>query len=283
VELPERDQIDHAPGRAQGWTDVDADVRAWVDAIVDTLHEVDGLLGVYLHGSLAMGSFFRPKSDLDLLVVVRTSLEAGRRPELAQALLRLFDDRPIVGGLEVSVVLRRSVAVFEHPAPYELHFSEAWADEVRAGGCGPSGTDPDLAAHCAVLRSRGIALAGPPPQTVFGEVPRDAYLDAILDDLRWILDVGIVTSPYYGVLNICRCAQVLLGDAELPPSKDEAAVWALAQLPEQHAGTIADALACYRSAAAVPADQRRHHGHRWDEPPLLDLAAWARHRLLGSS
>ena len=183
---------------------------------------------------------------------MRSSLEAGRRPELARELLRLFDERPIIGGLEVSVVLRRSVEVFEHPAPYELHFSEAWADDVRAGGSGPSGTDPDLAAHCTVVRSRGIALAGPPPETVFGEVPRAAYLEAILDDLRWIVQGGIVTSPYDGALNICRCAQVLLGDAVVPPSKDEAAAWALAHLPDRHGGTIAEALACYRAAAAVP-------------------------------
>ena len=62
VELPARDQIDHAAGRAQGWADADADVRAWVDTIVHTLHGVDDLVGVYLHGSLAMSSFSGPRA-----------------------------------------------------------------------------------------------------------------------------------------------------------------------------------------------------------------------------
>ena len=149
----------------------------------------------------------------------------------------------------------------------------------EAGGRGPTGVDPDLAIACTFARRRGIALAGPVPAAVFGDVPRTAYLDAIFDDLHWILAGGIVQSPYYGVLNVCRSAFVLLGDADVPPSKEEGATWGLTHLPAQHHAVIGQALACYRSAATIDDAQRRHHGHTWDDEALLRFAAWARNAL----
>ena len=277
--LPPRDSVDHTSGRPQHWTDVDDDIRDWTAAIVDVVGRIHGVAGVYVHGSLAMGGFYRPKSDLDLLAVTDAPLAEDRRRALALEMLGLFDRRPIIGGVELSIVLRQTVESIRNPAPYEFHFSAPWADSVRRGGSGPSGTDLDLAAHCAVARARGIAVAGPAPNEVFGEVPRRAYLEAVFDDLHWIVDGGILESPFYGALNICRSALVLLGDANTPPSKDEGGRWALEHLPAQHHPVIADALECYRSAATIPVEQRRHHGHRWDEQPLLEIAAWARQAL----
>ncbi len=276
MHLPSRESVDHTAGRSQRWHDVDDDIGDWVDLVVERLLRLDDVVGVYLHGSLAMGGFRRPKSDVDLLVVVESAMGDEVRSSLAADMLSLFDRRPIVGGLELSVMARHTLEPFRHPAPYEFHFGENWADDVRGGGSGPRGTDPDLAAHCTVTRSRGVALAGPAPSEVIGEVPRWAYLDAVLDDLRWILDGGIVESPFYGVLNICRSALVLLDDPGVPPTKEEGALWALGHVPAEHRGVIEEALGCYRSAAEIPAELRRQHGHRWDEQPLLDLADWAR-------
>lgn len=279
VTLPPRESIDHTPGGPQRWPDVDGDINEWTTDIIERLGQLPGLVGVYLHGSLAMGGFYRPKSDLDLLVVADSPLADDHRLALATDMLRLFDRRPIVGGVELSVMLRDDVEVFEHPAPYEFHFGEEWADNVRRGGSGPRGTDPDLAAHCTVVQSRGVALVGPPPDVLFAAVPRWAYLDAVLDDLRWILDGGILESPFYGVLNICRSALVLLDEPDVPPSKEEGARWAHQHLPDAHHGVIADALSCYRSMAPISADRRRFHGHRWDERGLLNLVDWARRTL----
>ena len=279
VTLPPRELVDHTPGRPQRWPDVDRDIKEWSDEIVARLGVLRDLVGVYLHGSLAMGGFYRPKSDLDLLVVIDTPLTDRHRRSLAIDMLGLFDERPIVGGLELSVMLRTYVETFQYPAPYEFHFGEEWADDIRRGGSGPRGTDPDLAAHCTVVRSRGLALVGPPPDELFAPVPTSAYLDAVLDDLRWILDGGILESPFYGVLNICRCAFVLLDEPDEPPSKEEGARWALEHLPGAHHDVVADVLSCYRSSAATSVDQRRFHGHRWDENALSDLVGWARRTL----
>ena len=273
--LPAREDVDHASGRPQHWTTADEDLRQWVADIVGRLGQIEGIVAVYLHGSLAMGSYFRPKSDVDLLVVAENALVEPQRRALAADLLELFERRPIIGGIELSVVRRRFLESFTHPMPYELHFSEKWAEDVRGGGSGPHGADPDLAAHCMMTRRRGLTLLGPTPTAVIGDVPHDAFLDAVMDDARWIVDGGIVESPFYGVLNLCRTLQLVLDDPELPPSKDESARWALDNLPAQHHPIVSAALECYRSHAQVPSDLRHLHGHRWEEEPLHDIAAYA--------
>ena len=155
-----RHSVDHTPARRQRWDDADADVRSWVGAVVADVERALGetVVAVFLHGSLAMGSYYRPKSDVDLLVVVDGGIADPVRRELAVRLLGRFEGRPTVGGLEVSVVQERDVAEFVHPLPYEAHFSERWADEIAHGGSGPRGRDTDLASHCAAARSRGVAL-----------------------------------------------------------------------------------------------------------------------------
>ena len=230
VTLPSRDEVDHSPGRPQHWSTVDVDVRDWIAGVVERLGQLDSLLAVFLHGSLATGSFFRPRSDVDLLAVVNDSLDPVTRRAVSIDLLDAFDHRPIVGGVEVSIVQRRSLDAFIHPLPYEFHFSESWADDVRSGGSGPRGVDVDLAAHCTMLRLRGIALVGPPPRSIIGEVPHDAYVAAVVDDARWIVQGGILESPFYGVLNLCRCLQLVLDTPDEPLSKHESARWALDNL-----------------------------------------------------
>ena len=69
------------PNVAQSWTECDEDVRAFVDSVVNVFRSElgDNLVCVYLHGSLAMGSYYRPKSDVDILGVVQALERAGYR------------------------------------------------------------------------------------------------------------------------------------------------------------------------------------------------------------
>jgi predicted nucleotidyltransferase len=277
VVLPPRDAIDHAPGNAQHWHGCDADVRGWVCRVVAEIEDVLGsaLCAVYLHGSLATGSYYRPKSDVDLLVVVDGSLSDRMRHELAVRLLAAFDARPTIGGLELSIVQRRDVAQFRHPLPYDFHFSEKWVHDMRQGGTGRRGADRDLAAHCTVTRARGIALRGAAPPAVLGPVSHDAFVDSIIDDFRWIADGGIHASPFYGVLNICRILHVVTDGPGEVLNKDQGGLWALEHLPEDHHAIITDALECYRSAADISVDQRQTHGHAWNHQSLTALSAFA--------
>ena len=107
-------------------------------------------------------------------------------------------------------------------------------------------------------------------------MPHDAFVDSIVDDLRWIVsEGGIHESPFYGVLNTCRVLQVLAEGPGDVLSKEAGALWALARLPEEHATIITHALDCYRSDAEVSADQLATHGLDWDHEALASLSAYA--------
>ena len=184
------------------------------------------LVGVYLHGSLALGGFDAARSDVDLLVVVRGPLDVRREP-----LLELFRERsgnPFP--LEVSVLRRDGLRPWRHPSPYELHFGES-------GIAGP-GADRDLAVHVTALRARGIVLAGAPIGDVFPEVPAEDFRDAVLADLDWALAHG---KHAYRVLNACRIVAWLETGAVL--SKSEGAEWAGPRLTAGERRIVAHALA----------------------------------------
>lgn len=137
--------------------------------------------------------------------------------------------------------------------------------------------DADLAAHCTVVRSRGLRLVGDDIGEVFGPVPTETYVDSIQEDLRWILDgENLPTSPFYGVLNTCRVLMVLKHGSEVVPSREEAALWALGWAPSERRTLIQRCLDCYRSSAPVSVLQRPTHGHGWDRSQLLSFRDWER-------
>ena len=221
------------------------------------------LTGVYLHGSLATGSYHRAKSDIDLLVVVRNPVDEDERRHFALLCVSLSDRRPTMGDIELSVILERHARNFRHPLPFELHYGSDHRPRILIGrqDYSQTGTDRDLAAHCMVVNMRGVRLDDAPIREVFGQVPFEDYLDSILDDLDWILeDDNVLESPHYGVLNICRVFQVLEQGEGAVPNKKEGAEWALDSLPSGHHSLITQALECYQSEAPVSEAERRTGG-----------------------
>lgn len=272
------------PNRAQSWHDCDTDIRQHVEEMVEVLRaELDpNLTGIYLHGSLAMGSFYRPKSDIDVLVVVRELLWPERRRAVAERLAALASTRPIIGFIELSVILATDARSVPAPMPYQVHYSEEWHDRIVAGEVdyAADGTDLDLIAHVTHLVQRGVTLHGAPHHEVFGTPPWSAYIEAVMADFRWLLeDEHVVETPYYAVLNICRTLQLLSETEQRVRSKDEGGEWGLSNLPREHHALIHLALAAYRSGAPVTV-QRSHFGTvEWDAEQLLAFRDYARSRL----
>lgn len=248
-------------------------LRTFLDRLTEDIAASlgDDLVAVILHGSLATKSFYPPKSDIDILVIAEDLSELQ-----SHALYRLFERhhaaRPYVGGLEASAIRRADARAPVHPVPFLVHFSEATTGPIPH----PDGrlpTDPDLAAHLTVARRRGVSLLGSPPAAIIGKVPRADYLAAVHTDIEWILEgENILTTPVYGVLNLCRWAMMEASSEPIVPSKEEAALWALAHLPEPHRAIVGRALAAYR-ASERPADAaaRRIAGGPWDRDALLGL------------
>jgi streptomycin 3"-adenylyltransferase len=232
----------------------------FLSAFVRSFHETLGekLTGVYLHGSLAMGCFNPISSDIDILVVVRDKLSVEEKKDIGQMLLKLSEMTP-AKGLEMSVISLGSLRNFQHPSPYELHFSESnKADFTR--GCvdfTKAVFDPDLAAHIVITKARGICLYGESIEEVFPDIPHGFYLDSIAGDADWCYtnilkgaDSGEGRVPTYAVLNFCRVLAFI--EQRLITSKVEGGQWGVEHLPQEYTSVIRAALQEYTTSGAVP-------------------------------
>lgn len=213
------------------------------DACVNALGDV--LTGVYVHGSIAFGCFTWEKSDVDFLIVVNRAVSLEEKVSLMQALIELDEDAP-PKGFEMSVVQLSVCREFTHPAPYELHYSNAYYDscrkDVRAHCERLHGFDPDLAAHFTVVRAVGFALCGKPVEEVFAPVPREDYIDSLMYDIA-SAKTDIEENAVYVILNLCRILAYLSEGCVL--SKRQGGEWGLIHLPDANHALLQAALDAY--------------------------------------
>ncbi len=274
----------------QHWSNCDEDIRAFLLRLVAGCETLlgDKYLAVYLHGSLAMGSFRRATSDLDLLCVSSGALNPGLRASVTEGLMEISDQRPIDGDIEVSAVQDVHLKPFVHPTPYQVHYSATLRPKLESGEWDflRARVDRDLAAHCHVLRARGVVLGGPPIHSVIGQVPREAYVDALLCDLSEILNgSSLVDAPVYGVLNCCRVLAALSSDGPGVVNKEEGGVWGLAHMPREHRILVGQALEVKRGRWEVSPRHRMSGGLRWSRDSLdsfRDYVTGEVGRLLGT-
>ena len=240
--------------RGQSVADADRDVRQYLVRIAAAMGEVlgDKLAGLYVHGSLATGSFHRERSDIDLIAVSSAKLTPGWREAVAQALVHLSDARPTAGDIEVNVIQERYARAFEHPMPYEVHYSSRYREEIRRGRIDFTAerTNVDLAANVLEARERGVTLYGPSPAVMFGPVPWHAYINALEADFRWAR-AHLNEMPVYAVLSACRILHGATSRTMRALNKDEAAVWALQTVPRMYHSIVNDALQLYRGTKSI--------------------------------
>lgn len=205
------------------------------------------LFGLYVHGSIALGSFHWESSDVDLLTVVRTAPSLAQKAALIRTLLDLTPLAP-PKGIEMSVVLLQDCLHFRHPVPYCLHVSPAHLPACRADLTAycqrMTGTDPDLAAHFTVSRQAGLPLFAPPPQQVFAPIPRACYLDSVRRDII-APERDIQRNPVYFTLNLCRTFAYLTTGTVY--SKEAGGQWALKHLPARWYPFLQQCLTAYHT------------------------------------
>ncbi len=219
----------------------------------------DNLTGIYVHGSIAFGCFNREKSDIDFLVVVKHAPSLEEKKALIRVLLRLDSNCP-PKGLEMSVVLEEVCRSFQYPTPFELHFSnghkakcirdlEKYCMEMK-------GVDKDLAAHFTVVRKVGLTLCGRSINQVFGEVPREDYIDSIKFDIEDTIH-DIQTNPVYIILNLCRVLAYLKEGVVL--SKEQGGDWGTANLPREYSDIAAAAKNSYCKDIPFAIEEKSNH------------------------
>lgn len=234
--------------------DADRDIRQYLVRIAAALGEVlgDKLIGLYVHGSLATGSFHRERSDIDLLAVTDRKLTPAVREATARMLVRLSDARPTHGDIEVSVIAEEYARAFSHPLPYEVHYSSVLHERIRRGAMdfAQEETSVDLAANVVDVRERGVTLLGPPAESLFGPVPWHAFVNALDADFQWARS-HVNDMPVYAVLGACRVLHGATARTMTALNKDEAATWALRTVPRMYHSIINDALQLYRGSKSL--------------------------------
>jgi len=231
------------------------------------------LLGMYLHGSLALGGFQPERSDIDVIVATAQRIDLETKRRCIELLLRISR---MPCPLDIRFLVQQDLFPYQQPLLCELHYSEIcrenYQQELRIGTWkdwnDSAKRDPDLAVHLMVLHRYGICLYGKPIAEVLPPVPEHDFRDAIIKDVQ-IAQGGPLYDPISYVLNACRACAYLYDGAIL--SKDAGGVWGLAHVPEQYHPLIRQALALYRSERLG-----RPVGHTaWD-----DFAAYMREAIL---
>lgn len=240
--------------RGRSVADADRDVRQYLVRIAAGLGGVlaDRLAGLYVYGSLATGSFHRERSDIDLIAVTTGKLSAEQREAVARALVQLSDARPLKGDIDVNVIQERYARSFEHPMPYEVHYSARYHEDIRHGRIdfAEDRSNVDMAANIVEARERGVRLVGPSPGAMFGPVPWHAYVNALEADFHRVRPL-LAKMPVYAVLSACRILHGATSPSMSALNKDEAAVWALQTVPRMYHSIVNDALQLYRGTKSI--------------------------------
>lgn len=228
-----------------------------LDKIVYTYLSIlkDNLVGIYLHGSLAMNCFNPLFSDIDFIVVVKEKPSNRDMRKLIDVLIELSDMGP-EKGFEMSVLLEDEAVNFKYPTPFILHYSNMYKNKYINYPdyiCCDS-EDPDLAAHFVIIRERGKCLAGKPINEVFKMIPTKYYTASIMND---VIDskYEIPNNPTYYVLNLCRVL-CFLKEGKVC-SKKEGGEWAKLNLPAKYNDIIESALNTYSYASESNIEKNR--------------------------
>ena len=228
-------------------------INAFTEESKNILQE--NLVGIYLHGSAAMGCFNPDRSDLDFIIVIEKPMSDDTKRAYMETVVKYNAQGP-AKGIEMSVVLRDVCKPFVYPTPYELHFSAGhleWYEEdpeeyIRE----MNGTDKDLAAHFTIIFKRGRCLYGAPIKEVFAEVPERDYTDSIWFDVENAAE-EITEYPTYLILNLARV--LAYKEEGLVLSKKEGAEWASDKLPSEYRQLLRNALRDYSENADVAYDK----------------------------
>jgi aminoglycoside adenylyltransferase-like protein len=228
------------------------DVTAYDRELVSRLEALLGpsLVGVYAAGSWALGDYVPGRSDLDRFVVCGEPLRIEAKQEAVERLRHESLPCP-ARGLELVVYTRAQAGSPDSDAGFELNLNSGCSVPLHVSFDAADEPRHWFVVDRAIVREQGLALAGPPPAEVFGEIPRATVLAALSESLAWHranaeeagenLVLSAVRAWHYAVEGTWT-------------SKLEAAEWARGRLADT---AVLDAALEERYGATRPAESPR--------------------------
>ena len=147
------------------------------------------LVGIYVHGSLALGCFSWDNSDIDFIVVLKNLPTQAQKEEYISELMRINEICP-PKGLEMSIVLDEYTSQFIYPTPFELHFSNSHlrqcTENISEYCMQMNGTDKDLASATTWLFVTIKILPSFLPMMIPEPTPSDSLL-CVCPNQLWLV------------------------------------------------------------------------------------------------
>lgn len=199
------------------------------------------LVGVYLYGSLITGDFDPARSDIDLVVVLASELDDEVFTALHQLHTSVVERHPLWDDrLELAYISAAALRSFRARSSEIGIISPGEPfHRVQAGS--------DWLISWYALRADGIALQGPPIQTLLDPITDEEYLLAVRQHIERYR--ASVKKPHdkpalaYIVLTVARGLYTLRQGE--PTSKTKAAAWARQRYPQWSA--LLDLAAAWRA------------------------------------
>lgn len=216
------------------------------EEIVNQIHEVvniwkkhleEELVGVYLHGSIALHAFCPDSGDIDLLVVVKDSLTTQQKLDIARDIIAV-DGKP--RPLEMSAVKLSDAKNWKTPGNCVFHYSDYWTERYLQRFENPDTEvyvadqefpDADVTSYIRLLKQCGIVLYGRDIQEVFADVSDEDFWSAISADVD-DYDFHDYDARYFAS-NVLILGRILSFRKERKIlSKYEGALWMIENVPE---------------------------------------------------
>lgn len=241
----------HAPGRrtaVQGYERVRTIAPLeQTEAIMDIMHDVfqETLVAVYLHGSAVAGGL-RPRSDIDFLVIIDRPMSGAQRNSLLSALLRISSSHPACPGgprcIEVMAFLKSRLVTLQSPPQAEFIYGEWLRPAFETGEIPLPVSNPELFPILAQARQEARALYGPDAAELLPEISLE-QVRHVMRDLLPALLAGLRGDERNVLLTLARMWRTATTGEFV--AKDAAAIWAVSQIPDQEAETLAHACEVY--------------------------------------
>ena len=222
-----------------GYDALPADIKNQITNVVNVwkAHLENNLVGVYLHGSIVLNAFHPNSGDIDILVVVKDTLDASQKLSIAKDIIALDGaPRPV----EVSAIKLEDARRWKNPGNCVFHYSDFWREKYLARFRDPASKvyvvdrefpDADVTSYIKLINQSGIVLYGQKIRDVFADISDEDFWSSISSNMEEY-DFHAY-NPRYFASNILILGRILSFKKETRIlSKYDAGLWMMQNVPE---------------------------------------------------
>ena len=174
-----------------GYDDLPAEIKNQITGVVEIwkTHLKEELVGAYLHGSIVLNAFNPNSGDIDILVVVKDSIDVSKKLAIAKDIIALDGSpRPV----EVSAIRLSDAKAWKSPGNCVFHYSDFWREKYLARFRDPASEvyvadrefpDADVTSYIKLIKQSGIILYGQNIHDVFADISDEDFWSAICSDI----------------------------------------------------------------------------------------------------